>query len=314
MPASPALRVPVLAAATLAALASLLGFVDDRLWLAEVASSLRLQLLVAAIALVALAVLARSATGGGLAAVVLLVNAAVLVPLYTGGPAAAAGVARLRVAHVNMQGHSGDLDAFGRIVASERPDVMVVLEPSNGWLAEVSRHVWGYRILAGGGRWRPRVMVLATARLTDVRVPVTRGLPESALAFDVALDGRPVRVLAVHTLSPSTPGDRRGRDEELEAVAAWARQHRGSEIVLGDLNATPWSSVLRRLEDAGSLRNSADGFGAQPTWPSFAGPLGIPIDQLLHSSDLTVTDRDTRRGFGSEHRSLWVTVARAARE
>ena len=64
-------------------------------------------------------------------------------------------------------------------------------------------------------------------------------------------------------------------------------------LVLGDLNATPWSSVLQSLEGSADLRNSAYGYGVQATWPSRAWRLGIPIDQLLHSRDLTVTDRNT---------------------
>jgi endonuclease/exonuclease/phosphatase (EEP) superfamily protein YafD len=187
---------------------------------------------------------------------------------------------------------------------------MVVLEPSTGWLLEVRRHT-GYemRVLPAPGT--PKVLLLAAVPVTNIRHPTEPGLPETALVFEVELGGRPVTVLAVHVPAPTTPGDRRARDEELGAVGRWARSHRGSEIVLGDFNATPWSSVLERLEDTADLRNSTEGFGVQASWPALAGPLGIPIDQLLHSRDLTVTGREVGRGYGSDHRTLWVTLARA---
>jgi len=98
----------------------------------------------------------------------------------------------------------------------------------------------------------------------------------------------------------------------LAAASSWARRQANPVLVLGDLNATPWSSVLQSLEGSADLRNSAYGYGVQATWPSRAGPLGIPIDQLLYSRELTVTDRSTGPTFGSEHRSLWVTIARSS--
>jgi endonuclease/exonuclease/phosphatase (EEP) superfamily protein YafD len=309
----PRLRAPVLAVGVAALVVSVIGFADDLLWLAELGASFRLHLMLVALVVATLALFGRSALGAALAAMVLLLNAFVLAPLYTRDAAPAGGAGRLRLAHINMQGHSGDLDALERTLTAARPDVLVVLEPSNGWLLEVSRHAVGYRILVGPYRYRPRVLVLAARRVTNVAVPAEPGLPDSSLAFDVALDGRSLRVLAVHVVAPSTPGDRQVRDDELEAVGAWARRHRGSEIVLGDLNATPWSTALERLETSTELRNSAYGFGVQPTWPAWAGPLGIPIDQLLHSRDLTVVARDIGPGFGSEHRSLWATIAHARR-
>jgi endonuclease/exonuclease/phosphatase (EEP) superfamily protein YafD len=309
----PFLGVAVLAFGAIALGVSVLGFLDGRFWLAELGASLRLHLVLASCVVAALAVVGRSMLGGSLAAVVLVANVIVLAPLYTSDPAAAAGPGSLLVAHVNMQEHSGDLDALERTLDAVRPDVFVVLEPSTGWLLEIPRHAAGYRMLVGPHVGRPRVLVLAATRVTHIGFPRVAGLPQTSMAFDVSLDRRRVRVLAVHVLAPSTPGDRRARDEQLAAVGEWARRHKGSEIVLGDLNATPWSEALDRLEDAADLRNSALGFGVQATWPAFAGPAGIPIDQLLHSRDLTVVDRTTRRGFGSDHRSLWVTIAHAAR-
>ncbi len=81
-------------------------------------------------------------------------------------------------------------------------------------------------------------------------------------------------------------------------------------MVLGDLNAVPWSAALHDVEHDARLSSSSDGFGLQASWPASLGFFGVPIDQLLYSRDLTVTDRRTRAGFGpSSHRSVWVTLA-----
>jgi endonuclease/exonuclease/phosphatase (EEP) superfamily protein YafD len=291
---------------------SALAFFDDRFWIAELATSLRAHLLLASLLLAVLASIGRFVVGAGIAAAALIANAVVLVPLYTDAPVPAAGAGRLLLAHVNMQHHYGDFAGVRRALDDRRPDVLVILEPSRGWLAKFSPNPIGYRVYVRTGRPEPRILVLAGERVSNVDFPAGPKLPSASVTFDVELDERLVHVLALHTAAPSTSGDRRVRDAELAAASSWARRHTDPEIVLGDLNATPWSSTLQRLEDSAELRNSAYGHGVQATWPALAGALGIPIDQLLHSRDLTVTDRATGPGFGSEHRSLWVTIARSA--
>jgi len=310
--ASSLLRISILVLGMATVALSLLGFLDHRFWIAELATSVRVDLLLSSLVLAVLAIIARSVVGVGFAALALIVNAVVLVPLYMDEPVAAAGAGRVLIAHVNMQHHYGDFEDVRRSLDDRRPDVLVMLEPSRGWLRKISPNPIGYRVYVRSGLPGPRVLVFASERVSNVDFPADPKLPSASVTFDVELDEVPVHVLAVHTVAPSTPGDRRVRDEELAAASNWARRHTNPKVVLGDLNATPWSSVLQRLEDSADLLNSAYGYGVQATWPTLAGPLGIPIDQLLYSGDLTVTDRETGPNYGSAHRSLWVTIARSA--
>jgi endonuclease/exonuclease/phosphatase (EEP) superfamily protein YafD len=294
-----------------AAAVSLFGFLDDRFWVAELASSIRALLFLGSLALLVAALFVRSVAGIVLALVALTANAVVLVPLYTDEPASPSGADRLLVAHVNMQHHYSDFVDVRRTLAERRPDVFVILEPSRGWLNKPPPNPPGYRVVVRGARPEPRILLFAGERVSNVVFPEDPALPKSSIAFEVQLDDTLVHVLALHTAAPTTPGAGRARDDELAAASSWARRQANPVVVLGDLNSTPWSSALKSLEDSANLRNSAYGYGVQATWPSRAGPLGIPIDQLLHSQDLTATDRATGWGFGSEHRSLWVTIARS---
>jgi endonuclease/exonuclease/phosphatase (EEP) superfamily protein YafD len=306
-------RIAALALGVADAALSLAGFADDRSWLADLAASVRVQLFLLAVVAATLAVAGRSLVGLGGAALALLVNTLVLVPLYTGEPASPLGAARLRIAHVNVQGRAGDFAELRRTLADRRPDVFVVLEALPDWTAQLSDGIGGYRVYLAPGATRGRVVVLARTEVTRVSAPPAPEFSGSALAFDVPLGASTVRVLALHTPSPTTPGRRRLRNEELAAAGEWASGHEGAELVLGDLNVTPWGSAVESLRDAANLRCSADGSGVQATWPALAGPLGIPIDELLYSRELTIVDRDPGPNLGSTHRSLWVTVARAAR-
>jgi endonuclease/exonuclease/phosphatase (EEP) superfamily protein YafD len=80
-------------------------------------------------------------------------------------------------------------------------------------------------------------------------------------------------------------------------------------LIVGDLNATPWTPAFRTLTKA-DWRDAADvvGQGLRPTWPSWS-PLPIaPLDHVMVSSGLGVTSAETTNIAGSDHRALIVTL------
>jgi endonuclease/exonuclease/phosphatase (EEP) superfamily protein YafD len=71
--------------------------------------------------------------------------------------------------------------------------------------------------------------------------------------------------------------------------------------VVGDLNATPWSSAFAGLAECGLRRAGS----LRPTWPSLGGGwIGIPIDHVLASRHWRVRDAGLGPGLGSDHRPL----------
>jgi endonuclease/exonuclease/phosphatase (EEP) superfamily protein YafD len=83
-------------------------------------------------------------------------------------------------------------------------------------------------------------------------------------------------------------------------------------IVVGDFGATPWSHSFRSLESDAELQDSMRGHGLQTTWPADQWPfLRLPMDHLLHSEELTTTDRYLGPTFGVDHRPIVVTVGLA---
>jgi endonuclease/exonuclease/phosphatase (EEP) superfamily protein YafD len=296
------LRVPLLLAGVGVLAASVLGFADGRLWIAELATSVRTQLLAVGLLVLALAGFGRWVLGIGLGLATVGLNVIVLAPLYTSDAAQPATGARLELAHVQMQGAEVDEDALLEELEKRLPDALVVLEPPAGWEPSLPT---GYRVERRGVDGRAVLLTNDAVRVVQAQT----GLPESSLVFEIALGERRVAVLGVHVLAPTSPNATDERNDELRAVAAWAARHQGPEVVLGDLNTASWSSAMSELEDDGGLRDSAEGFGFQATWPAVLGPLGIAIDHVLLTPNLTVTDRETGPSFGSQHRSLWATVA-----
>jgi endonuclease/exonuclease/phosphatase family metal-dependent hydrolase len=75
-------------------------------------------------------------------------------------------------------------------------------------------------------------------------------------------------------------------------------------IVAGDMNATPYSTVFRKLLKITGLKDTRKGVGWQPSWPAYFPPLWIPIDHILVSPEIQVYSRDTGSFIGSDHFSV----------
>ncbi len=73
---------------------------------------------------------------------------------------------------------------------------------------------------------------------------------------------------------------------------------------LGDLNITPWSPFFTDLLRDGQLHDGRRGFGILPTWEKLAGMVRIPIDHVLHSEGVAITDLRVLPGNGSDHRPI----------
>ncbi|MDX1689488.1 MAG: endonuclease/exonuclease/phosphatase family protein [Acidimicrobiia bacterium] len=154
--------------------------------------------------------------------------------------------------------------------------------------------------------------VTVLARPSLAARPVDPGLdPSEAVAVDLEHAGGSLTILGLHPPSPTDAGRAARRDTILGAAGDWVRERTGPVLVVGDLNATPWSVGFRELERRGGLTDSLRGRGLQPTWPAGFGPLMIPIDHALHTGGLAVADRRTGPSAGSAHRPLVVSVGAA---
>lgn len=91
------------------------------------------------------------------------------------------------------------------------------------------------------------------------------------------------------------------RQKMILRVAEIISVKRSPVIVAGDFNATPFSPVFRKFLKISGLKDSRNGFGWQPTWPSFFPFLWIPIDHILVSPDVKVQHRETGYFIWSDH-------------
>jgi endonuclease/exonuclease/phosphatase (EEP) superfamily protein YafD len=274
-----------------------------RFWVADLAVHFRLQW--AAFALAGGLILAANGNvrWAVLAFMVAAVQALLGAPLLRARALAPAdpAAAPLRLMAINVWCRNHEYQRVIDCIARERPDVVLLAEVTAKWeqalvpLAASYAHRYATRGLGRMGllllsRWPMQAAILPG--FSDV---------EPAIAAELIIKDRRAQLLSVHTSWPLGPASSALRDRQLALIGEFARSRTGALIVVGDLNVSPFSPHFQALLAGGNLKSAAQGFGWQPTWPTFLPPAGIQIDHMLTGPGVFVTRFRRGSQVGSDH-------------
>ena len=303
--------------ALLIGLISLAGFFGRWFWVFDLAASFRPQYAVVLLA-GGVALLLRSWPRlGSTILIVGLVNLAYVAPLFWGRQNIPAASPAIRVVSFNVQGQNEQYEQVIDFLTEVNADVVFLHEANRLWERALSEALAGGRLPYRQHRSRPDHLIFSTLTLTrdSPSEVISHGWAERearAMEVTVSLGEAEVTMLGIHPLAPTNARRAALRDAQFKFVADWVGSARGPTVVVGDFNATPWSHVSRPLTGAG-LRNSQRGFGLAPSFPVDGSFLTrVPIDHLLHSSHLAVSDRWLGPDLGSDHFPLVVDMALVA--
>lgn len=299
-----ATSLPLLLSAIAIAVASLASFLGWVWWPFDVASSARPHFAVVLLTMGALLVLARRPRSGLLILLVAILNAVTVVPLFIGPRDAGTPIGgSLSVMTFNVNGLNDRYDDVIAQIAAEDPDVVFIHEATFLWEDALSESGLPYR--TEPGRTEPLDFGTLALVPNDAMFQSFGFATTDPRAVEVRLtaSGVPVRVLGTHPLSPDTEVRAELRDMQLDFATQWAAARSGVRtVVAGDFNATPWSYTVRRLLGDGDLFNSQRGYGLELTFPAGSNPIAqVPIDHVLYSEGLAVTDRRLGPASGSDH-------------
>lgn len=261
----------------------------------------------------------------------LLLNAWFVVPLYLPNAdtrvaealRADADVPALSILHVNVHTSNPDKQGVVTMIRDSGADLVFLQEINRAWVDAIDAQLVGYEPVKldprtdnfGIGCW-VRTGGGVTVESVEA-VDISGGLAQvNALDVIVRLeDGLTARVLSLHTLPPVNRSYAAARDAQLAAAAQISADTDDPFVLIGDLNATPWSSSYRALVRDGGLTDSLRGRGlngfAAPgaSWPAGLVSLGmIPIDHCLTRGGAVVVERRLGEANGSDHRPLLVEV------
>jgi endonuclease/exonuclease/phosphatase (EEP) superfamily protein YafD len=238
-------------------------------------------------------------------------------------PVAGAG-APLRIVWANLQNWSTGSDALTRLLDGETPTIAVLTELSaKHRLAVGAATAYPFRTSFPAGSAFD-VMLMSRIRPMDIRFDYAYGSAYPVmLARFCAIDGSDacLAIVALHAAHPPLPGGARGmpatqRDGQLMLAAEIARRRldaRDHVLLLGDFNATPYSSAFRGMLAVSGLADSAVTPAERPqrlrsTWFSSWPGVGLPIDNALISPGVRIVERRLGPDVGSDHWPLVLHV------
>lgn len=297
----------IAAGVLLALVPSWLGLAGGWHWLLDLMAHFRWQYLVISTLALLVAALRRQRMPAVAAALTLALNAVLIGQLgwnsedSPGTPPAT----ELRVLSINLQTSNPHTQrVIGHVLASDA-DVVFLMEVSQPWW-DVLQPLRA-RYPAHFAVPRPDnfgVAILARVPLGNVNVVPIGDTP--SIQADLLLGGRPITLIGTHPLPPVGPAAAASRDAQLARLARHVAGLETPVLVIGDLNATPWSAGMRALMSQGLAFRSTEAPWT-PTWLART-PLALPIDHALASAPLVITSRATGPDIGSDHRPLAITV------
>lgn len=285
---------------------SWLGLFGSWHWLLDLCSHFRWQYLVLSAVLLVWWLRRRRRWLAAAACATLLANAWLLWSIGDAGPVGRlAADFQLRVVSLNVLTQNRDHGLVLDYLLQAEADVIFLMEVDAAWCralqplcASHPHHLLHPRPDNFG------VALFSRVPLQELRLLAEAdfgggdpGLP--AVVARLQRAGRNLVLVGMHPLPPVGNVAAARRDAQLRATAQWLGRQPAAAVLVGDLNATPWSHGMRLLTANSELRLSAT--AGRPTWRA-RSPFALPIDHALVAGRLRVLDRQIGPAVGSDHR------------
>jgi len=275
----------------------------------ELFSHFRLQYLAASLLLLTAFAVFRSPAFVLLLLVTAVFNAIYVLPWYFGGMAVE-GDTTLKLLHANVLSSNDEYERMFELIETEQPDVIFLQEISENWrnaTARLHKDYPYYHVEPREGNFG--IAMFSRISLDSVTHVDSPPLSYPTIVATMTVNGEALTLINTHPMIPLTRSFYEARNEQIQSIADLVKQSQGAVILTGDFNTTVWTHPYRELEESTGLRNSRQGIGILPTWPTFMPFAMIAIDHVLVSDEIGVVETRTGPRIGSDHLPLIVTVA-----
>jgi endonuclease/exonuclease/phosphatase (EEP) superfamily protein YafD len=293
-------------------LATILGFFGSTWWVFDFAANFRAHLAVVLLVVALAYALLFSRAIGLLFLGIAFINGLLILPLYSDSPAAPASSDTIKIVSFNVAQRSSIRDITFRWIDTVEPDIIVLVDSTDEWANAVEMAA-PYTVQTELPLDRTFGITVLSAEGLDTQLLRAARIRDTVVRIEASIGSQPVVIYAVQSRKASNETDAGYRDEYLAEVGRMVKGETMPTIVVGDLEASPWSHAFRDLTAEADLKNSMSGFGLQTTWPADRWAfLRLPFDHLLHTAELTTVDRYLGPALGVDHRPIVVEVAMAA--
>jgi len=242
------------------------------------------------------------------------VNAWSAIPVYSStlqellAPAIDDTTPAFRILALNVNTHRGDPTQVAKLITTSQPDAIMLFEVNKTWLSAISSVTAHYPFRLHNPR-EDNFGIALLSRLPLRKARVFRLHSNDTPTIEAVIEW-PMGAFHVVGVHPVPPFTRAMADRRNEQMARLGRYLTGKNrtVLVGDYNATPWSTAYRTIVSLSKFSECQRMPGWQATWPNKALWLGIPIDNCLASADLVGVRQRIGSSAGSDHRPVLVEV------
>lgn len=299
------------AAGAVVCIATVLGFCSRFGWLFDLFSHFPVQYFLGLVIVATLLLVPRQRGAAACFAIFALINLAVILPLYFGRTLQTdEHELTLRAMLINVNTKSGDPTLVAKTLSEMDPQILVLEEINSRWLTDLEEVLRAYPHSCVCPREDNfGIGLFSKLPLADATVVDIGDAKAPSILANVRIGTTTIRVIATHPVPPAGASYSRLRNTQLDRIPDHVPNGGSPVLLLGDLNASPWSHHFKQLLMRTGLRDSSKGRGVQPTWPTHNPLLLIPIDHCLHSSDVMVLRKEIGPNVGSDHYPVIVDIA-----
>lgn len=236
----------------------------------------------------------------------LVVNLALVAPFYwppTAVAQAALSTTPLRVMALNISTSNAGYAQVVELIRERQPDLVFMSEVREDLLAVLQAQLAdSYPYLhAEPSRMTLGVAFLSRHPFAKVETIHPGGRGRRYLQAELTWQGQAVTIVGIHPLPPMMGEWAASRNSEIALMGQVANAATQPFILLGDLNASPWSQPMRGLLASTDLRYAMQGHGVGLTWRLAGILLGAPLDYILVSPAWHVVDYMEGGDIRSDH-------------
>ena len=217
-----------------------------------------------------------------------------------------------KVYSANIYRFNKDLAKLEHDLAKTDPDIVLLIEVTSGHLEPLKPVIrnFPYHVeFTPVGILGIGVVLLSKFPVLDHQTRQMSDRGNVLLKAILDINQKKVAFYALHYRNPAYIEGFPVRKEQFLLLADEVADKSMPVIVAGDFNATPFSPIFRKLLKISGLKDSREGFGWQPSWPTYFPPLWIPIDHILVSPEIQVHKRSTGSYIGSDHYPVFAELS-----
>ena len=310
------INVIIIAIGGFVTVATVLAFFGNAWWLFDYLANFRWHFMwIGLICTIVYALAARGLVGIGFA-IAVAINAFLIAPLYIGNQPASTGEDAVKVVTVDMRGGVDDGERALRFLFDSDAQVIIVSGVTTERIDPIIVEGSPYQIIANPPEDTTGIVVLAqdAYSVSERRTPT---FDEAVLSISVPAGSGTVDVVTSWGFVGSDSTRAEALDERFTLIAEVAAASDRPVAVVGNLGATRWTAPMRALLGDTGLRDAMEGRGYLSTWPVSDFPLiggwiGIPVDVVLMSPELTPLSLVTGPDIGAHHLPVTTIIGPAA--